>query len=253
MASTDVDIPSLAKPTRRGLPCRCCACSGATSSRSAPRSSWPSSSSARSSVRCCWEMRRPSRTCAAATRRRSTSRGTGCSGLAATRWAGRCWRGSSSRRRTRSWSRQVPSSARSVIGTLLGLVAGYTSKWPSQVIMRLADVIMSFPSLLLAVIVLYMLSPVGREPGHRPGHHADPDLPADLAGRGAGDPRADVRAGRQGDGRLHGQDRVPPHPAGDLPDAGHDRDARFRLRDAGGELAAAFSASASSRPRSRGA
>jgi peptide/nickel transport system permease protein len=46
-----------------------------------------------------------------------------------------------------------------VIGTALGLVAGYTSKLASQVILRLADVIMSFPSLLLAVIVLYMLPP----------------------------------------------------------------------------------------------
>jgi peptide/nickel transport system permease protein len=45
------------------------------------------------------------------------------------------------------------------IGTMLGLVAGYTSNWTSQVIMRLADIIMSFPSLLLAVIVLYMLAP----------------------------------------------------------------------------------------------
>ena len=45
------------------------------------------------------------------------------------------------------------------IGTVLGLIAGYTQTWRSQVIMRLADVIMSFPSLLLAVIVLYMLSP----------------------------------------------------------------------------------------------
>ncbi len=45
------------------------------------------------------------------------------------------------------------------IGTALGLVAGYTSRGLSQVIMRLADVIMSFPSLLLAVIVLYMLEP----------------------------------------------------------------------------------------------
>jgi len=43
------------------------------------------------------------------------------------------------------------------IGTSLGLLAGYTSKIASQVIMRLADVIMSFPSLLLAVIVLFML------------------------------------------------------------------------------------------------
>ena len=46
-----------------------------------------------------------------------------------------------------------------VIGTALGLIAGYSNRWTSQVIMRLADVIMSFPSLLLAVIVLYMLSP----------------------------------------------------------------------------------------------
>ncbi len=45
------------------------------------------------------------------------------------------------------------------VGAALGLVAGYTSKFVSQVIMRLADVIMSFPSLLLAVIVLYMLPP----------------------------------------------------------------------------------------------
>ena len=46
-----------------------------------------------------------------------------------------------------------------VIGTALGLAAGYGRGWVSQVILRLADVVMSFPSLLLAVIVLYMLSP----------------------------------------------------------------------------------------------
>lgn len=44
-----------------------------------------------------------------------------------------------------------------IIGTALGLIAGYTTKTWSQVIMRLADIIMSFPSLLLAVIVLFML------------------------------------------------------------------------------------------------
>ncbi|WP_427141604.1 ABC transporter permease [Shinella sp. G-2] len=44
-----------------------------------------------------------------------------------------------------------------VIGTLLGLVAGFSSPRVNQVIMRLADVIMSFPSLLIAVIVLYIL------------------------------------------------------------------------------------------------
>jgi peptide/nickel transport system permease protein len=45
------------------------------------------------------------------------------------------------------------------IGATLGLVAGYGPRWAGTVIMRLADVIMSFPSLLLAVLVLYMLSP----------------------------------------------------------------------------------------------
>jgi len=45
------------------------------------------------------------------------------------------------------------------IGTALGLIAGYKSNLTSQIIMRMADVIMSFPSLLLAVIVLFMLPP----------------------------------------------------------------------------------------------
>lgn len=44
-----------------------------------------------------------------------------------------------------------------VAGTVLGLVAGFSSPRVNQVIMRLADVIMSFPSLLIAVIVLYIL------------------------------------------------------------------------------------------------
>ncbi len=46
-----------------------------------------------------------------------------------------------------------------LIGTVLGLIAGYSRGRLAQLIPRLADVIMSFPSLLLAVIVLYMLEP----------------------------------------------------------------------------------------------
>lgn len=45
------------------------------------------------------------------------------------------------------------------VGALFGLVAGYMGRSVSQLIMRLADVIMSFPSLLLAVVVLYVLGP----------------------------------------------------------------------------------------------
>lgn len=46
-----------------------------------------------------------------------------------------------------------------IVGAGLGLVAGYMGKTVSQVIMRLADIIMSFPSLLIAVVVLYVLGP----------------------------------------------------------------------------------------------
>ena len=44
-----------------------------------------------------------------------------------------------------------------IAGTVLGLIAGFSSQRTNQVIMRIADVIMSFPSLLIAVIVLYIL------------------------------------------------------------------------------------------------
>ncbi|MCD0504664.1 ABC transporter permease [Bordetella petrii] len=46
-----------------------------------------------------------------------------------------------------------------LVGGLLGLVAGYSENWYSHVIQRAADIIMSFPSLLLALIVLYTLGP----------------------------------------------------------------------------------------------
>ncbi|MDF2997687.1 MAG: transporter permease [Xanthobacteraceae bacterium] len=46
-----------------------------------------------------------------------------------------------------------------LIGTTLGLIAGYRGGWVASIIMRLADILMSFPSLLLAVVVLYVLEP----------------------------------------------------------------------------------------------
>jgi peptide/nickel transport system permease protein len=46
-----------------------------------------------------------------------------------------------------------------VLGGALGLVAGYNRGWPSAAIMRGTDIVMSFPSLLLALIVLYSLGP----------------------------------------------------------------------------------------------
>ena len=46
-----------------------------------------------------------------------------------------------------------------LVGSLLGFIAGYRSDWTGSLIMRLADILMSFPSLLLAMIVLYVLTP----------------------------------------------------------------------------------------------
>lgn len=46
-----------------------------------------------------------------------------------------------------------------VVGGTLGVVAGYVGGWTSRIILRLADVIFSFPSLLLAMIILYIVGP----------------------------------------------------------------------------------------------
>lgn len=46
-----------------------------------------------------------------------------------------------------------------LVGGFLGLVAGYRGGWVGAVLLRLADAIMSFPSMLLAVIVLFVFQP----------------------------------------------------------------------------------------------
>lgn len=46
-----------------------------------------------------------------------------------------------------------------IIGGTLGMLAGFVGGWFGNVVMRLADMIMSFPSLLIAMIVLYVLEP----------------------------------------------------------------------------------------------
>jgi peptide/nickel transport system permease protein len=45
------------------------------------------------------------------------------------------------------------------VGGTLGLIAGYFGGFVGNAIMRLADIVMSFPSLLLALVVLYILGP----------------------------------------------------------------------------------------------
>jgi ABC-type dipeptide/oligopeptide/nickel transport system permease subunit len=46
-----------------------------------------------------------------------------------------------------------------VIGTMLGAVAGYAGGWIEDVIMRVMDVLLAFPSLLLAIAIVAVLGP----------------------------------------------------------------------------------------------
>ncbi|WMT87512.1 ABC transporter permease [Pelagibacterium sp. 26DY04] len=46
-----------------------------------------------------------------------------------------------------------------LIGGTLGLIAGYSRGWVGNLIIRATDIVMSFPSLLLALIVLFALGP----------------------------------------------------------------------------------------------
>lgn len=46
-----------------------------------------------------------------------------------------------------------------VVGAALGLLAGYARGWIGDLVLRLTDIVMSFPSLLLAVVILYMFEP----------------------------------------------------------------------------------------------
>jgi len=46
-----------------------------------------------------------------------------------------------------------------VIGTLIGLVAGYAGGWVDNIIMRIMDVLLAFPSLLLAITIVTIYGP----------------------------------------------------------------------------------------------
>jgi ABC-type dipeptide/oligopeptide/nickel transport system permease subunit len=44
-----------------------------------------------------------------------------------------------------------------VIGTLLGIVAGYFKGWPAELVMRVTDVLLAFPALILAMVTVTIL------------------------------------------------------------------------------------------------
>jgi ABC-type dipeptide/oligopeptide/nickel transport system permease subunit len=46
-----------------------------------------------------------------------------------------------------------------IIGTILGALGGYFGGWPDNIIMRFMDVLLAFPSLLLAIAIVTVLGP----------------------------------------------------------------------------------------------
>jgi peptide/nickel transport system permease protein len=46
-----------------------------------------------------------------------------------------------------------------IVGTVVGVVAGYFGRWSDSVLMRLMDVLLAFPSILLAIVIVSVLGP----------------------------------------------------------------------------------------------
>ncbi|EMA45135.1 nickel transporter permease [Halobiforma nitratireducens] len=53
----------------------------------------------------------------------------------------------------------VVTAIRLVVGTTIGLVAGYAGGWTDEFLMRLVDVQLAFPGLILALVIAGMLGP----------------------------------------------------------------------------------------------
>ena len=51
----------------------------------------------------------------------------------------------------------IPTLFSLAIGAALGMLAGFRGGWTDTVIMRLADIMLAFPSMLLAMVILYTL------------------------------------------------------------------------------------------------
>jgi len=53
----------------------------------------------------------------------------------------------------------VTAAAAMLVGVVLGVLSGYYSGWPETVIMRLTDILMAFPYILLAIAIVAGLGP----------------------------------------------------------------------------------------------
>jgi oligopeptide ABC superfamily ATP binding cassette transporter, membrane protein len=53
----------------------------------------------------------------------------------------------------------IPPSINLVLGALLGMLAGLSNKWIDMIIMRLVDIALSYPFMILAMAIIYNLGP----------------------------------------------------------------------------------------------
>lgn len=51
----------------------------------------------------------------------------------------------------------VPTLLSMLLGTVLGILAGYLGGWVDALLMRLADIMLAFPTMLLAMVIMYTL------------------------------------------------------------------------------------------------
>ena len=71
------------------------------------------------------------------------------------------------------------------IGLLVGTVAGYAGGWIDAVLMRITDIFLAFPKLILALAFVAALGPGIENAVHRHRHHLLAALCAHRAGRNA--------------------------------------------------------------------
>ena len=74
-------------------------------------------------------------------------------------------------------------------------MSGYFGGWADNILLRLADILHTIPSLLLALVVLFVLQPSILNLIIVLGHHAHPGLPAHGARADPRGARADLRRG----------------------------------------------------------
>ena len=88
------------------------------------------------------------------------------------------------------------------VGLSIGTVAGYCGGWIDAVLMRITDIFLAFPRLILALAFVAALGPGHRERDHRHRAHRLAALRPAGARRDADDPQQRLHRGREAAGRL---------------------------------------------------